>query len=251
MFSENRPIQHHQYHIQLAIFLSFVAGLVNVCSILSLQRLTTNVTGHFAFFVEELIQNNYFLAIQFIIFVFFFFLGSFASNILVEWISKVNKRYRFTIPVLIEALLIFIAGGAFSIYQPVYPDFIAMILLFSMGLQNSLVTRVSNSVVRTTHLTGLFTDLGLEVSQLFFIKNKIKRTKTKLSIQLKLTIIACFFIGGVFGGIVYGWIGLKTLWIAVAILLIAAFLNIIKKQLFKLSRFSNFITKRSSKFKKV
>lgn len=239
MFSTNRPIQQYQYHIQLAIFLSFVAGLVNVCSILSLQRLTTNVTGHFAFFVEELIKNHYFFAFKFLIFVFFYFLGSFCSNLLVEWISKVNFRYQFTIPVIIEAILLFIAGGAFSIYQPKHPDIIALVLLFAMGLQNSLVTRVSNSVVRTTHLTGLFTDLGIEVSQLFFIKNRIKKTKTKLSIQLKLTIISCFFIGGIIGGMVYKWMGLKTLWIAVAVLLVAAFLNFIKKQLFKFTEITS------------
>ena len=39
-----------------------------------------------------------------------------------------------------------------------------------MGLQNALVTKVSQSVVRTTHLTGLFTDLGIELSQLFFYR---------------------------------------------------------------------------------
>ena len=246
MFSENRPIQKYQYHIQLAIFLSFVAGLVNVCSILSLQRLTTNVTGHFAFFVEEIFQTNYFLAFKFLLFVFFFFFGSFTSNLMVEIISKVNARFKYTIPVILEAILLFICGGAFTIYQTNHPDLIAITLLFSMGLQNSLVTRVSNSVVRTTHLTGIFTDLGIEVSQLFFIKNKIRNTKTKASIQLKLTIIACFFIGGLVGGLVYSWIGLRTLWIAVVVLIIAAFLNFIKKQLFKFSKFSNIIKPKNS-----
>ena len=141
MFSENRPIQKYQYHIQLAIFLSFVAGLVNVCSILSLQRLTTNVTGHFAFFVEEIFQTNYFLAFKFLLFVFFFFFGSFTSNLMVEIISKVNARFKYTIPVILEAILLFICGGAFTIYQTNHPDLIAITLLFSMGLQNSLVTR--------------------------------------------------------------------------------------------------------------
>ena len=39
--------------------------------------------------------------------------------------------------------------------------------MFAMGLQNALVTKISNATVRTTHLTGLFTDLGIELSQLF------------------------------------------------------------------------------------
>lgn len=46
-------------------------------------------------------------------------------------------------------------------------NIIAFSLLFAMGLQNALVTKISNATVRTTHLTGLFTDLGIELSQLF------------------------------------------------------------------------------------
>lgn len=46
-------------------------------------------------------------------------------------------------------------------------NIIAFYLLFAMGLQNALVTKISNATVRTTHLTGLFTDLGIELSQLF------------------------------------------------------------------------------------
>jgi uncharacterized membrane protein YoaK (UPF0700 family) len=43
-------------------------------------------------------------------------------------------------------------------------------MLFAMGMQNAMVTKISQSIVRTTHLTGLFTDLGIELSQLFFYK---------------------------------------------------------------------------------
>ncbi|WP_394331199.1 DUF1275 family protein [Chryseobacterium luteum] len=51
-----------------------------------------------------------------------------------------------------------------------------------MGLQNALVTRVSQSVVRTTHLTGLFTDLGMDLSKLFFFKEKSESIKLNRSI---------------------------------------------------------------------
>ena len=34
-----------------------------------------------------------------------------------------------------------------------------------MGMQNSLVTRLSGAVVRTTHLTGVVTDLGIEAAR--------------------------------------------------------------------------------------
>lgn len=236
MFSKNTNFKHHRHHLQLAIFLSFVAGLVNVCSFLSLQKFTTNVTGHFALFVEEILKNDFKMALIFFCFVISFFLGSFVSNMLVEIINRINETFKYTIPVAIESILIFIAGSAYLLYEPKNPDYIAMLLLFCMGLQNSLVTKVSNSVVRTSHLTGLFTDLGIEVSQLFFIKNHFKRTKIKLSIQLRLTIITFFFLGGLVGGAMYSWIGLRTFWIASVILIITLLYDIIKKQLFKFTQ---------------
>ena len=50
---ESRTLKHN---LRIASLLSFVAGIVNVAGFLSVQRLTTNVTGHFAFFVEERAQ---------------------------------------------------------------------------------------------------------------------------------------------------------------------------------------------------
>jgi uncharacterized membrane protein YoaK (UPF0700 family) len=64
-------------------------------------------------------------------------------------------------------------------------------MLFSMGVQNSMVTQISNSIVRTTHLTGLFTDLGIELSQLFFYK---KKTNEKVECQYLFKVIDYYFL---------------------------------------------------------
>jgi len=96
-------------------------------------------------------------------------------------------------------------------------------LLFAMGLQNSLVTRISNAMVRTTHLTGLFTDLGIEMSQLFFYTTIEQRHKLFASIKLRMRIINFFFIGGIAGGIFYSRMELKVLFIA-AMLLVSGLL---------------------------
>ena len=89
-----------------------------------------------------------------------------------------------------------------------------------MGMQNSLVTTISNAVIRTTHLTGLFTDLGIEISQLFFQKISEKREKIIASIKLRLSIITFFFLGGLIAGIVYDKFNIKTLLIAAFVLVI-------------------------------
>jgi uncharacterized membrane protein YoaK (UPF0700 family) len=108
------------------------------------------------------------------------------------------------------------------------PNVIAYALLFAMGLQNSLVTTISNATVRTTHLTGLFTDLGIELSQLFFYKLKEQKDKLYSSIKLRLTIISFFFLGGLLGGIFYSSIQLYVLAFAGLFLLIGLIYDDIK-----------------------
>jgi uncharacterized membrane protein YoaK (UPF0700 family) len=44
-------------------------------------------------------------------------------------------------------------------------EYFAGSLLFAMGMQNAMVSMISGSVVRTTHLTGMFTDLGIELAE--------------------------------------------------------------------------------------
>lgn len=216
--------------------LSFVAGVVNVAGFLAVQKLTTNVTGHFAFFVDEVFKQNFLESINYFLFILFFFLGSFFSNLSIELISKVNDRLIYRIPIIIESLILITVAifGQDLILER--PNIIAYSLLFAMGLQNSLVTTISNAIVRTTHLTGLFTDLGIELSQLFFYKLKEQKDKLYSSIKLRLTIISFFFLGGLLGGIFYSTIKLYVLVIAGSILLIGLIYDDIK---LKIARHKN------------
>ena len=161
---KTRTLSHNK---KIASLLSFVAGMVNVAGFLSVQRLTTNVTGHFAFFIDDIFKMNFSESFIYFLYFLFFLLGSFVSNFLIEVIQRKDERYIYFIPTLIEiAILLSIAlSSTFLLLHS--PNFIAISLLFAMGLQNALVTRISGALVRTTHLTGLFTDLGIELSQLF------------------------------------------------------------------------------------
>lgn len=216
---ENRTFIHN---LRLAILLSFVAGLVNITGVLALKTLTTNVTGHFAFFAEEIMRHDYRTAITFFLFTIFFLLGSFLSSFLQELISLKNPDWSHIIPITLEMIILIVvsifgtSAGIFTLEGKLT----AFFLLLAMGIQNSLVTNISRSTVRTTHLTGLFTDLGIELSQLFFYKNPEDVKKLKASIFLRLAIISFFFLGCFFGGIIYKFIEIKTLLLAVFILFI-------------------------------
>ena len=239
MFRHKGKTRTLKHNLRIASLLSFVAGIVNVVGFLAVKRLTTNVTGHFAFFVDEILKLNFWEGFIFFLYIFFFFLGSFVSNLLVEIISKKSDRLIYIIPTIIESIILSLLAvfGQFLISKN--PDLLACSLLFAMGLQNSLVTTISNATVRTTHLTGLFTDLGIEISQLFFYKQKNQKDKLHSSIKLRLTIISFFFIGGLLGGIFYSTLKLYVLVIAAAVLIIGIIYDDLKLKLMMQNRNQN------------
>jgi uncharacterized membrane protein YoaK (UPF0700 family) len=232
---KNRTFIHN---LRLATLLSFVAGMVNITGVLAVKTLTTNVTGHFAFFAEEIIKQNYSAAITFFIFTIFFLSGAFTSNFLAEWIAIKRPNLSHVIPISLELVILLLVGffGVQSDLSTLSGKWIAFSMLFSMGVQNSMVTQISNSIVRTTHLTGLFTDLGIELSQLFFYKKPNERKKLSASIYLRLSIIIFFFIGCISGGFLYTFLEIKTLFVAACFLLIALIYDDIRLQLLVIKR---------------
>lgn len=236
MFRHQGKTRTLKHNLRIASLLSFVAGIVNVAGFLAVQKLTTNVTGHFAFFVDEIFKLNFWVGFVYFLYIFFFFLGSFVSSYLVELISQKTERNIYVLPTSIEIIILFSIGifGEYLITEN--SNIIACSLLFAMGLQNSLVTKISNATVRTTHLTGLFTDLGIELSQLFFYKETEMKKKLYSSIKLRLTIISFFFIGGIIGGIFYVKTELKVLFIAGITLALGLIYDNIKLKIILLKR---------------
>ncbi len=235
MFRHQGKSRTYRHNLQLASVLSIVAGIVNITGVLSVKVLTTNVTGHFAYFAEELEKRNYSTVVFYFLFILSFLFGAFVSNLIVEIVAKRKPSIAYVVPMVIEIiiLLLIAAAGKKTI---LYREQIACGLLFAMGLQNALVTKVSQSVVRTTHLTGLFTDLGIELSQMIFYRKPGELLLLSKSILLKLAIISCFFVGCIAGGLFFGSIGMKTLLLADGWLLIALFYDSIRFRYYYLKR---------------
>ncbi|MEN5436695.1 YoaK family protein [Sphingobacterium faecium] len=221
MFRHRDRGRNFVHNVQLAALLSVVSGVVNIVGVLSFKTLTTNVTGHFAFFSEEIFQNNYGLAFLSILYVISFFFGAFMANTTLEMTSRGVAHFSYTLPLSIEIFLLVLV--AFSIFD--YSVWLSCILLVAMGVQNALVTKISGAVVRTTHLTGLFTDLGIELSQMIFYKKSSERKFLRSAIGLKAIIIGGFFFGGIMGAFMYVWFDRKTLLLPIFILLIALYFD--------------------------
>ncbi|PRY55254.1 uncharacterized membrane protein YoaK (UPF0700 family) [Arcticibacter pallidicorallinus] len=221
MFRHHGKGRTYLHNLKLASLLSCVAGIVNITGVLSLGTLTTNVTGHFAFFSESFFLKDYRMACIYLIYTLLFLLGAFVSNTLLELALKYRPDTSYMFPIALEIGVLFLVACSNLLgfnHWAMSSVILSCALLFAMGLQNALVTTVSRSVVRTTHLTGLFTDLGIELSQLFFYKGPAERKKLHKAISLKGAIIGCFFSGGLIGGFTFLLIGQITLFIPIGIL---------------------------------
>jgi len=229
MFRHQGKSRTAKHNLQIAVVLSFVAGMVNVTGFLFMGKLTTNVTGHFAHFIYEVSIAEFWKGLIYLVYILAFLIGSFTSGLLIENANYHRTHNKYLTPTLLECFaLLLVLGLHFFISEALPPDVIACILLFAMGLQNAFVTKISNSVVRTTHLTGLFTDLGIELAQRLYLKrNHYEQQHSHLrnTIRLRLFIITFFFLGGFSAGYLYiaQQLGLYTLLISIAILLLGLF----------------------------
>lgn len=72
MFRHKGKSRTYSHNLRLASILSFIAGVINITGVLAIKTLTTKVTGHFAYFAEELVNKNYAIALVFLLFIFSF-----------------------------------------------------------------------------------------------------------------------------------------------------------------------------------
>ncbi len=104
-----------------------------------------------------------------------FLVGAATSAILIHWARRRNSRSEYALPLMIEAALLLVFG---LIGGPLTGKSITdelsltlALLCFVMGLQNAMITKVSNAEIRTTHVTGLMTDIGIELGKLLYWNN--------------------------------------------------------------------------------
>lgn len=251
MFRHQGKSRTYRHNLQIATFLSFVAGIVNVAGFLSIKQLTTNVTGHFALFINDLSNFEFWKGTIYFLYIFSFLFGSFLSSFLIENYRENKKLNVFVLPTIIECIILLTIALMSNFVVITHPDVIACLLLFAMGIQNSFVTKISNTIVRTTHLTGLFTDLGIELSQLLFPKRHPNREKIKATIKLRIFIILFFFAGGLIGGFLYSRIGLElnTLIFGAIILLSGLFYDDFRYRVIKTKR--KYDQRKKNKIKKL
>ncbi|MBS1564255.1 MAG: DUF1275 domain-containing protein, partial [Bacteroidetes bacterium] len=188
---------------------------------LAFMVLTTNVTGHAALLALRLTQGDFRSVRMVGLWLLLFLAGAFLSGLYIIKTGR-NRAFAYTVPLLVEVLILCFVGAFGFTYDNsiVRTEYFAGSLLFAMGMQNALVSMISGSVVRTTHLTGMFTDLGIELSAMLTSGERY-RAALKRKIVLRVTIISFFLLGGIVGGYAFVQLRYHAFFIPVSFLLIA------------------------------
>jgi uncharacterized membrane protein YoaK (UPF0700 family) len=207
--------------------LAFVAGAINAGGFLAVAQYTSHVTGLASNFADRLVLGQLHLAIQAAIGVLAFLSGALTCGMLVNFARRHRLRSEYAFPLLLEAGLILLFGllGAWlSTFEGFVVPFTVMLLCFIMGLQNAIVTKLSHSVVRTTHMTGVVTDLGIELGKLIYWNRDpdrsvhVKADRSKLILLVGL--LLAFVVGGITGALGFKYLGYLST-VPVAVLLAA------------------------------
>ena len=184
--------------------LAFVAGMVNVVGYLGFEhQAITHLTGTTTLLGAALAEGRGTAAWQLAAMVAAFVAGAALSGLLVQDATlRLGRRYG--VALAIEAALLAAAVPLFQRGSFAGP----LLAAVAIGLQNAMATTYSGAVVRTSHVSGMFTDLGIMLGHAL---RGLPLAKRRL--WLCLLIIATFLAGGVIGALLFAAFDYRALYL--------------------------------------
>lgn len=193
--------------------LAFAAGMINAVAFLSfVHQAATHITGIFTHLSLDTYQKHGDAAFQSAMALGCFLFGAALSGFIIRDAHLTMGR-RYGLALFIESALLLGSTAAFH-HKSVQGEYLACM---AAGLQNAMVSTYSGTIVRTTHMTGVLTDLGALIGQML-AGVRVDHRKTRLL----LGILTGFFLGGVLGAAVYARVQYLAMLVPAAITGLAA-----------------------------
>ena len=199
----------------LGLMLAFNAGAINAGGFLAVHLYTSHMTGFLSLLADNLVLGNMALVLSAVGILWAFLSGAGSTAILVNWAQKHRLQSGFALPLLLEAMLMLAFGlmGAITMtWNTVFAVPLTVLLLaYIMGLQNAVVTKLSLAEIRTTHMTGIVTDLGIEMGKMFYWNRSSTPPEAYVRanharMRLFSSLIGMFTLGGVVGAAGFVWV---------------------------------------------
>jgi uncharacterized membrane protein YoaK (UPF0700 family) len=199
----------------LGALLAFNAGAINAGGFLVVGMYTSHMTGFASMISDMLVLGSFTVAIGATGALLAFLAGAACTAVLVNWARQNHLRSEYALPLLLEAglLLVFgLLGATLNRQTPFAVPLTVLVLAFTMGLQNALVSKISASQIRTTHMTGVITDMGIELGKLFYWNQgarppELQVRANRIKLRLYAMLLGAFMAGGVVGAAGFKYLG--------------------------------------------
>ena len=215
----------------LGLALAFIAGAINAGGFLAVRQYTSHMTGIVSSMADDLALGNTELVLNGIGGLLSFVGGAGCSAVMVNYARQREMHSEYAFPLLLEAFLLLcfgLLGAQWAAVEGLFVPVTVMLLCFIMGLQNAMISKLSHAEIRTTHMTGVITDIGIELGKLAYWNRTnppgqpaVLADRARLKVLLSL--VGCFFIGGLTGALGFKHVGYSsTVWLAILLVLLAS-----------------------------
>ncbi|WBO24272.1 YoaK family protein [Sphingomonas abietis] len=193
---------------RLASVLAAVAGGLNAAAFHAVGFFSANMTGNVSTLSSLIALGQWMHGLGYVTIVLTFVLGATISTLAVDAGLRRAITTIYARVVVAEGLLLIVLGVAeMGLDQERGVPLLILALSFLMGLQNAIVTHISDARIRTTHVSGMATDIGIEIAKLVGLRASVsedgERRATATKLRLHVQTIACFLGGGVAGVLLY------------------------------------------------
>jgi uncharacterized membrane protein YoaK (UPF0700 family) len=185
---------------QLAVLFAAIAGALNAAGFQAAGFFSANMTGNASSFSDHMALGDWPMAGLFALFIATFILGAMVSGLLIQWGGARGSRAKYAYGIVLEGTVVLLLGGA-HLLGVLHPYGLILGLSFAMGIQNAATTRISNARVRTTHVSGMATDIGLGLAGLLGAGTRDAEATARL--KLYGGAMAAFIFGGILGVAAY------------------------------------------------
>lgn len=203
-----------QANRHLGMTLAFVAGAVNAGGFLAVAQYTSHMTGIVSSVADNLALGRLHQVAAGLAALASFITGAATSALLINWARRRRLHSQYALALMLESTLLLafgIAGARLKSVQEFSASATVLLLCYIMGLQNAIITKVSDAVIRTTHVTGLVTDLGIELGKLVYwnadpsLHGTVVADRGKMALLTSL--LALFLVGGTIGAFGFKYVG--------------------------------------------
>jgi uncharacterized membrane protein YoaK (UPF0700 family) len=193
----------------LGLTLAFVAGAINAGGFLAVQQYTSHMTGIVSSMADSLALGTLNAALAGCGALLAFIAGAASTALLVNFARQRSMHSEYALPLMVEAILLLgfgLLGARLAAFDGLFVSLTVMLLSFIMGLQNALISKLSQAEIRTTHITGIVTDIGIELGKMVYRNADHRVGAARVSanlpkLKLLCALVACFFVGGVVGAL--------------------------------------------------